>query len=127
MASRGYLTAMVLGFAHTLGEFGVVLMVGGNIPGKTKVLSIAIYDHVEVLEYAQAHVLSAGLLLFSFLVLLLGGWVAFSTFQFLFQNEIIPVEVPQADGSTIIFIATDCTRPAERPRRTLSQSSGECL
>jgi molybdate transport system permease protein len=62
---------MVLGFAHTLGEFGVVLMVGGNIPGKTKVLSIAIYDHVEVLEYAQAHVLSAGLLLFSFLVLLM--------------------------------------------------------
>ena len=71
MASRGYLTAIVLGFAHTLGEFGVVLMVGGNIPGKTKVLSIAIYDHVEVLEYTQAHVLSAGLLLFSFLVLLM--------------------------------------------------------
>ncbi|WNM56566.1 molybdate ABC transporter permease subunit [Candidatus Nitrospira allomarina] len=71
MASRGYLTAIVLGFAHTLGEFGVVLMVGGNIPGRTKVLSIAIYDHVEVLEYSQAHVLSAGLLVFSFLVLLL--------------------------------------------------------
>ncbi len=70
MAVRGYLTAIVLGFAHTLGEFGVVLMVGGNIPGKTKVLSIAIYDHVESLEYTQAHILSGGLLLFSFLVLL---------------------------------------------------------
>lgn len=69
MALRGFLTATVLGFAHTLGEFGVVLMVGGNIPGQTKVLSIAIYDHVEVLEYTQAHTLSAGLLLFSFLVL----------------------------------------------------------
>lgn len=70
LALRGYLTAMVLGFAHTLGEFGVVLMVGGNIPGKTKVLSIAIFDHVETLEYAEAHWLSGGLLVFSFLVLL---------------------------------------------------------
>lgn len=70
MAIRGYLTAIVLGFAHTLGEFGVVLMVGGNIPGQTKVLSIAIYDHVEVLEYTQAHILSIGLLIFSFLILL---------------------------------------------------------
>ena len=69
MAVRGYLSAVVLGFAHTLGEFGVVLMVGGNIPGVTKVLSIAIYDHVEVLEYTQAHFLSAVLLIFSFLVL----------------------------------------------------------
>ncbi len=69
MAVRGYLSAVVLGFAHTLGEFGVVLMVGGNIPGVTKVLSIAIYDHVEVLEYTQAHVLSAMLLAFSFLIL----------------------------------------------------------
>ena len=69
MAVRGYLNAVVLGFAHTLGEFGVVLMVGGNIPGVTKVLSIAIYDHVEVLEYTQAHVLSAVLLIFSFLIL----------------------------------------------------------
>lgn len=69
LARRGYLTAVVLGFAHTLGEFGVVLMVGGNIPGKTKVISIEIYDRVEVLEYAQAHILSAGLLLFSFVVL----------------------------------------------------------
>ncbi len=71
LSRRGYLTATVLGFAHTLGEFGVVLMVGGNIPGETKVISIEIYDRVEVMEYAQAHVLSAGLLLFSFLVLLM--------------------------------------------------------
>ena len=69
LARRGFLTAIVLGFAHTLGEFGVVLMVGGNIPGKTKVISIEIYDRVEVLEYTQAHILSAGLLIFSFLVL----------------------------------------------------------
>ena len=71
LAVRGYITASVLGFAHTLGEFGVVLMVGGNIPGKTKVASIAIYDHVEVLEYTQAHWLSGGMLLFSFIVLLI--------------------------------------------------------
>jgi molybdate transport system permease protein len=71
IALRGYVTAMVLGFAHTLGEFGVVLMVGGNIPGKTKVISIAIFDHVEALEYAEARLLSGGLLIFSFLVLLL--------------------------------------------------------
>jgi molybdate transport system permease protein len=70
LSRRGYLTATVLGFAHTLGEFGVVLMVGGNIPGKTKVISIEIYDRVEVLEYTQAHILSVGLLLFSFLILL---------------------------------------------------------
>lgn len=70
LASRGFLTAAVLGFAHTVGEFGVVLMVGGNIPGVTKVISIAIYEHVETLEYTQAHILSAGLLIFSFLVLL---------------------------------------------------------
>lgn len=71
MAKRGFLTAAVLSFAHTLGEFGVVLMVGGNIPGKTKVISIAIYEHVETIEYAQAHVLSAILLVFSFATLLL--------------------------------------------------------
>jgi molybdate transport system permease protein len=71
LALRGYVTAAVLSFAHTLGEFGVVLMVGGNIPGRTKVISIAIYEHVETIEYAQAHVLAAGLLVFSFLVLLL--------------------------------------------------------
>jgi molybdate transport system permease protein len=70
LALRGYITAIVLGFAHTLGEFGVVLMVGGNIPGSTKVISIAIYEHVETIEYEQAHVLAAGLLVFSFVVLL---------------------------------------------------------
>jgi molybdate transport system permease protein len=70
LALRGYVSAAVLGFAHTLGEFGVVLMVGGNIPGSTKVISIAIYEHVETIDYAQAHVLSAGLLAFSFIVLL---------------------------------------------------------
>ncbi|HUQ53330.1 MAG TPA: molybdate ABC transporter permease subunit [Gammaproteobacteria bacterium] len=70
LALRGYVTAIVLSFAHTLGEFGVVLMVGGNIPSKTRVISIAIYEHVETLDYAQAHVLAAGLLVFSFLVLL---------------------------------------------------------
>lgn len=71
MAKRGFLTAMVLSFTHTLGEFGVVLMVGGNIPGKTKVISIAIYEHVETINYADAHVLSAILLVFSFVTLLL--------------------------------------------------------
>ena len=70
MALRGYITAIVLGFAHTLGEFGVVLMVGGSIPGKTKVLSIEIYDKVETLDYNHAHLLSGGLLAFTFLVLL---------------------------------------------------------
>lgn len=69
LARPGFLTAIVLGFAHTVGEFGVVLMIGGNIPGQTQVLSIAIYDHVESLEYAQAHWLSGGLLLLSFLML----------------------------------------------------------
>ncbi|EGW54793.1 MULTISPECIES: molybdate ABC transporter permease subunit [sulfur-oxidizing symbionts] len=70
LARPGFLTAAVLGFAHTVGEFGVVLMIGGNIPGETQVLSIAIYDHVEALEYAQAHWLAGGLLLLSFLMLL---------------------------------------------------------
>ena len=70
MARPGFLTAAVLGFAHTLGEFGVVLMVGGNIPGETKVLSIAIYDHVEALEYSQAHTLSGIMLALSFALLL---------------------------------------------------------
>ena len=69
LARAGFFTAAVLGFAHTLGEFGVVLMIGGNIPGETQVVSIAIYDHVEGLEYAHAHWLSAGLLLMSFLML----------------------------------------------------------
>jgi len=69
LSMRGFLTATVLSFAHTVGEFGVVLMVGGNIPGSTRVISIAIYEHVETLRYAEAHVLSALLLVFSFLVL----------------------------------------------------------
>ena len=70
LARPGFLTATILGFAHTVGEFGVVLMIGGNIPGATRVLSVAIYDHVEAMEYAQAHWLAGGMLLFSFLVLL---------------------------------------------------------
>ena len=69
LARPGFLTAAVLGFAHTLGEFGVVLMIGGNIPGETRVASIAIYDHVESLQYANAHWLAGGLLLISFLML----------------------------------------------------------
>ena len=71
LAKRGFLTGGVLGFAHTLGEFGVVLMVGGNIPGETRVISIAIYDHVETLEYGRAHELSAILLVFAFTIMLL--------------------------------------------------------
>lgn len=70
LARPAYLTAAVMGFAHTVGEFGIVLMLGGNIPGKTRVVSVQIYDHVEALEYAQAHWLAGGLLVFSFLVLL---------------------------------------------------------
>jgi molybdate transport system permease protein len=70
LAKPGFITAAILGFAHTVGEFGVVLMIGGNIPEQTRVVSVAIYDHVEALEYAEAHVLSAGMLAFSFLVLL---------------------------------------------------------
>ncbi len=70
LARSGFLTAAVLGFAHTIGEFGVVLMIGGNIPGETQVLSIAIYDHVEALEYGHAHWLSGGLLLLSFVLLM---------------------------------------------------------
>jgi len=69
LSMRGFLVAITLGFAHTVGEFGVVLMIGGNIPEVTQVLSIVIYDHVEVLEYQQAHAYSAGLLIFSFIVL----------------------------------------------------------
>lgn len=71
LSRRGFLVAITLGFAHTVGEFGVVLMIGGNIPEVTQVLSIVIYDHVEVLEYRQAHYYSMGLLLFSFVVLFL--------------------------------------------------------
>ncbi|AZC37923.1 molybdate ABC transporter permease subunit [Pseudomonas chlororaphis] len=70
LARPGFITAAILGFAHTVGEFGVVLMIGGNIPEKTRVVSVQIYDHVEALEYAQAHWLAAAMLVFSFLVLL---------------------------------------------------------
>ena len=71
LAKPGYLTAIVMGFAHTVGEFGVVLMIGGNIPNQTRMISVQIYDHVEALEYAQAHWLAAGMLVFSMLVLII--------------------------------------------------------
>ncbi len=71
LSRRGYLIAAVMSFAHTLGEFGVVLMVGGNIPGRTRVISIEIFNAVETLDYATAHRLSAGLLVFSFAVLVI--------------------------------------------------------
>jgi molybdate transport system permease protein len=71
LSRRSFLTAAILSFAHTIGEFGVVLMVGGNIPGKTRVISIAIYEHVESLNYAEAHILSAGLIVFAFVTLFL--------------------------------------------------------
>ncbi len=70
LARGGFVTAAILSFAHTVGEFGVVLMLGGNIPGVTRVISVQIYDHVEALEYTQAHWLAGGMVLFSFLVLL---------------------------------------------------------
>lgn len=70
LARPGFMTAAILGFAHTVGEFGVVLMIGGNIPDKTRVVSVQIYDHVEALEYAQAHWLAGAMLIFSFVVLL---------------------------------------------------------
>ena len=71
LARPGFITAATLGFAHTVGEFGVVLMIGGNIPNATRVVSVQIYDHVEALEYTQAHWLSGGMLAFSLLALLL--------------------------------------------------------
>lgn len=70
LARPGFVTAAILGFAHTVGEFGVVLMIGGNIPGRTRLISVQIYDHVEAMEYARAHWLAGGMLIFSFLVLL---------------------------------------------------------
>ncbi len=70
LARPGFITASILGFAHTIGEFGVVLMIGGNIPGKTRVVSVQIFDHVEAMNYTQAHWLAGGMLVFSFLVLL---------------------------------------------------------
>ncbi len=85
LARPGFLTGIVLAFAHTVGEFGVILMIGGNIPGETHVLSVAIYDHVEALDYRNAHMLSAGLLAFSFLVILLLNLVNKRTHQGLGQ------------------------------------------
>ena len=70
LAKPGFITASILGFAHTVGEFGVVLMIGGNIPDKTRVVSVQIYDHVEALEYTEAHWLAGPMVIFSFLVLL---------------------------------------------------------
>ncbi|MBS0512438.1 MAG: molybdate ABC transporter permease subunit [Proteobacteria bacterium] len=70
LARPGFVTASILGFAHTVGEFGVVLMLGGNIPGRTRTVSVQIFDHVEAMEYAEAHWLAGGMLLFSFVVLL---------------------------------------------------------
>jgi len=75
LARPGYLTAAILTFAHTVGEFGVVLMIGGNIPGKTRVVSTEIFGHVEAMEYTQAHALAGGMLLFSFTILLLMTWL----------------------------------------------------
>ena len=70
LAKPGFLSGAILGFAHTVGEFGIVLMIGGNIPEKTRVVSVQIYDHVEALDYGQAHWLAGAMLLFSFVVLL---------------------------------------------------------
>ncbi len=75
LCKPAYLTAAVMGFAHTVGEFGIVLMLGGNIPGQTQTLSMQIYGHVEALEYAQAHWLAGGLMLFAFVVLLALNWL----------------------------------------------------
>ena len=75
LARPGFVTAAILSFAHTVGEFGVVLMLGGNIPGVTRVVSVQIYDHVEAMEYAQAHWLAGGMVVFSFIVLMLLHWL----------------------------------------------------
>ena len=75
LARPGFITAAVLAFAHTVGEFGVVLMLGGNIPGVTRVVSVQIYDHVEAMEYAQAHWLAGGMVAFSFIVLMALHWL----------------------------------------------------
>jgi molybdate transport system permease protein len=75
LSKPAYITAAVMGFAHTVGEFGIVLMLGGNIPGQTRTLSVQIYDHVEALEYAQAHWLAGGLVVFAFAVLLALHWL----------------------------------------------------
>jgi molybdate transport system permease protein len=89
LARPGIITAITLGFAHTMGEFGVVLMIGGNIPGETQVMSIALYDHVEGLAYAQAHFVSVVLLIISFFILLFTYSRNMNVLRFGFsQNEI---------------------------------------
>ncbi|MDQ7969331.1 MAG: molybdate ABC transporter permease subunit, partial [Oxalicibacterium faecigallinarum] len=75
LAKPGYLTACVIGFAHTVGEFGVILMIGGNIPNETRTISVQIYDHVEALEYAQAHSLAATMVIFSLVILMTLYWL----------------------------------------------------
>ncbi|MCS4295659.1 molybdate transport system permease protein [Comamonas sp. BIGb0152] len=75
LARPGFVTAAVLTFAHTVGEFGIVLMLGGNIPGQTRVVSVQIYDHVEAMEYAQAHWLAGGMVVFAFVVLVALQWL----------------------------------------------------
>ncbi len=82
LARPGFFTAAILGFAHTVGEFGVVLMIGGNIPGKTQVISIAIFNHVETMDYGRAHALADGMIMFSFLVLLALGRITQSLRKF---------------------------------------------
>ncbi|WP_354624064.1 molybdate ABC transporter permease subunit [Psychromonas sp. MME2] len=79
LAKPGFFTAAIMGFCHTIGEFGVVLMIGGNIPGKTRVLSIEIYNHVEAMEYTQAHWLAGGMMLVSFIALLLIYWLNYQS------------------------------------------------
>lgn len=85
LAKPGFITAAILGFAHTVGEFGVILMIGGNIPGETRVVSVQIYEHVETLAYANAHALSIVMLVFSFIVLLL--LYSMKTKPFLMSNN----------------------------------------
>ena len=88
LARPGLLTAAIMSFAHTVGEFGVVLMIGGNIPDRTRVLSMQIYDHVEALEYTQSHWLAGGMLLFSFAVMLL--LKLFLSILFVFYAKLAP-------------------------------------
>ncbi len=82
LSKSGILTAIVLTFAHTVGEFGVILMIGGNIPGETQVVSIKIYDHVESMDYGAAHTLSLIMLVFSFMTLTLLQWIRRRRFAF---------------------------------------------
>lgn len=81
LAKPGFFTAAIMGFCHTIGEFGVVLMIGGNIPGKTRVLSVEIYNHVEAMEYTQAHWLAGGMMLVSFVALLFIYWLNYQSQQ----------------------------------------------